>query len=152
MSFMNAPNAISVNELFVFNYIFFPNKGLLCLQIAFHLWLNFPTLNCQLLVLSETDNFSSSHVTEVLEIRWKFSSTRFDEDVLTRNRRFRDRYLNPHYCSFSEKRGNHLKYNCSINWNVTALIKRGNNHSFFAAFYYSCLGFNALLPDKWGRQ
>ena len=36
----------------------------------------------------------------------------------------------------------------SKEWNVTTLIRWENNVSFFAAFYCSCLGLNALLALK----
>ena len=32
-------------------------------------------------------------------------------------------------------------------WNVTPLIRRGSNFYLFAALYYSCHGFNALLAS-----
>ena len=34
---------------------------------------------------------------------------------------------------------------CFCQWNVTPIIWRGSNLSFFAALYCYCLGFNALL-------
>ena len=39
-------------------------------------------------------------------------------------------------------------------WNVTPLIRRGNNFYFFAALYFSSLGFNAMcaLPTKEGAN
>ena len=35
-----------------------------------------------------------------------------------------------------------------MKWNVTTLIRRGSNLSFFATFYCSCFGLNASLPSR----
>ena len=114
--------AASVNELFVLNRhflmkIFLPIK-IICVsfKIAFQLWLEFPPpliVSCWFFQSEKLFFGGSSHVTMTKHfwIRWRFSSTiRFNEDVLTRNRCFRDRYLNPHYRSFPQKRGNNSKH------------------------------------------